>query len=305
MKIEDRKLPPALPEPVINAVREPIHSALASITTTDEQLIVNDTRWLAQRASGSFSRCVMNSASFLSKRFEGWLDALPDWNATHEIDAQEIDAYGEINVRYDAAYLDEIGLRDLLNGFWARKTDFADLVRHYWPEVQVPTFEEVVEWLPRMYLRRKLHDVSVFPQDYHHLFKHTGSDTQRVRVGVEFETGYTASAYRSFNKLNYLYMLDRIDIGVFVATDKETAHRIWPASNRNVNWDELEQRNYRRNVHFPIWEITFAPDGYSDEAPHLAADGSTYFPEPTGEVVNHAGQEKAVFTRGKDRLIKE
>ena len=72
-------------------------------------------------------------------------------------------------------------------------------------------------------------------------------------------------------KLSVLFGTGKIDAGVFITSlDKsKAATRIWPARNRNGSFQELQQRQYRVFAELPLWEIGFAPDGFSSTAKYL------------------------------------
>jgi hypothetical protein len=127
-----------------------------------------------------------------------------------------------------------------------------------------------------------------------------------VRVGLEFETGNIASSFRSLNKLNYLFRAGHIDAGVFITSrDKvSTAGKIWPVSNRNGSFEELERRNYAETISFPIWEFAFSPDSVSQTAPYLGADGTTYTPTNTGRVVTIGTERYEVWTGDGKELLR-
>ena len=109
------------------------------------------------------------------------------------------------------------------------------------------------------------------------------------------------------DKLETLFVLGEIDYGVFVTSINKdcAATRIWPVSNRNGSFQELENRNYRNNRTVPLWEFAFEPDEFRQDVPYLGSGGTTYEPEPTGEVVTHSGTEYDVFTRnGNERILR-
>jgi hypothetical protein len=127
-----------------------------------------------------------------------------------------------------------------------------------------------------------------------------------LRIGLEFETGNIASSFRSLNKLNLLFRKDLLDAGVFItARDKQsTATRIWPVSNRNSSFEELERRNYQEMISFPIWEFAFAPDGVSPTAPYLGRDGATYQPIKTGRIETSADIAYEVWSGDGKQLLR-
>src|SRR5262249_34272193 len=98
---------------------------------------------------------------------------------------------------------------------------------------------------------------------------------------------------------------ENIDYGVFItAIDKEhAAARIWPQSNRNGSFQELERRSYRNNLTVPLWEFGFEPDGFDRTAPYFN-NQSTYLPIPTGRSDEYEGLTYEVFMRGEEEVLK-
>ena len=127
-----------------------------------------------------------------------------------------------------------------------------------------------------------------------------------MRIGLEFETGNIASSFRALYKLGFLYNEGEIDAGVFITSvDKNTcACRIWPVSNRNGSFQELNQRNYKRMVVLPLWEFGFAPDGFSDTASFLGSDGQLFAPSATSTVFTATdGSTYDVFTGERAKKV--
>jgi hypothetical protein len=302
--VADRCIPPAIPEPLARVIRAEVHSALKGVTTSPEGFVVNDSPWLEVRPSGKATAAVLNEADFISKTFQKRLRELADpWSIEETIEGQKIDAFKRFTASIEGFFLDRDRLRSVVDEFWRDPELFIPLVQSNWPHCHSVEFDQMVWWLSAMYFRRRLHDVSIIPQALRHRFLSTGVRDHEIRVAIEFETGNTASAYRAFVKLNALYALDRIDLGIFIATSKADAHRIWPVSNRNVHFGELTNRGYRRSVFFPIWEIEFRPDTYSTEASYLRGDGTTYRPTATRDVFAHAGSLMPIFLVDGRRVI--
>lgn len=133
----------------------------------------------------------------------------------------------------------------------------------------------------------------------------TSLGMEKIRIGLEFETGNIASSFRAFSKLNSLFRLGKIDAGVFITSkDKSTtACRLWPVSNRNGSFEELE----KRNIALPMFEFSFCPDGYSHHAPYLGSGGNTYFLIDQGRTKVIGGIRYRIFTGEKksDTLLLE
>lgn len=86
--------------------------------------------------------------------------------------------------------------------------------------------------------------------------------------------------------------------------DKErAAARIWPSSNRNGSFAELENRHYRQNRTVPLWEFGFEPDAFDDSAPFFN-NSTLYEPVPTNRTVKHDGVSYDVFKRGSEQVLR-
>ncbi|EJD6584743.1 hypothetical protein M0L63_RS18760, partial [Providencia rettgeri] len=79
-------------------------------------------------------------------------------------------------------------------------------------------------------------------------------------------------------KLNNLFHKGHIDGGCFITSidKKNSATRIWPVSNRNGSFQELNNRSYISQVSLLLICIGFAPDDFSQSAPFLASNGKLY-----------------------------
>jgi hypothetical protein len=303
MDVSDRCVAPGLPSALETAIRSDVHGALQAIQTLGGKFVVNDSPWWAVRAKGGATRTTMNSAHFLSKKFQAELRSR-GWDTDFDIEEQEIDAFKSFSVRFEGYYLDDAGLRAVVDEYWNDRASFLPLISAFWPFVtEDPSFDQVAWWVSQMYHKRRIHDLSLMPDRLHRYFTSTGTVDHVIRVAVEFESGYTASAYRAFVKLNALYALGLVDVGVFVATDKANAIRIWPASTRNVNYDELSNRQYKRNLYFPAWEVLFRPDSYSTDVGYLGSDGTLYRPIATGSMFIHEGTEKRLYSWDGSQLV--
>src|SRR5207244_4405488 len=154
-------------------------------------------------------------------------------------------------------------------GFRLDRTDLGKFLDGYSTDHPEASIDELFF----RYAKRSCFNISSLDPKFHGYFKPAPAPTT-LRVGLEFETGNIASSFRSLNKMNFLFRKGLIDAGVFIASrdKKTTAARIWPMSNRNGSFEELERRNYREMISFPIWELSFAPDGVSQTAPYLGRD---------------------------------
>jgi len=278
--------------PAIDArVDKDVQDALNAVTTVGTQFIVNDSLWYAVNDRQRVTPCVVNQADFISKSFQRQLQTR-GWQPEATIDGQTIDALLEFQV---PTPLPTIGVDD---------ADCIDFVRDYLttPDgkralAQGETKGQAFARLHDAFVRRSSVvapsslDVSL------HKYLKARQPKARFFIGLEFETGNIASSFRALLKLSNLYRQDRIDGGVFVtAIDKANcATRIWPVSNRNGSFEELQRRNYKSDLSLPLWEYGFAPDAFSRTAPYLASNGTIYAPQLTGRTVTVSGTKYAVF----------
>jgi hypothetical protein len=94
-------------------------------------------------------------------------------------------------------------------------------------------------------------------------------------------------------------------MGVFITSnDKENrAARIWPPSNRNGSFTELDKRNYFDSVYLPLLEFGFAPDAFSKDALYLHEKGYVFKPKPTKRIIVYKGTRYRVFTAGNKENV--
>jgi len=207
----------------------------------------------------------VNAAGYISGKFQ---DALKNrgWEKEPSLEGQNIDGYIELNTR---------------ETYSLKKSHVVNLTSTFWDENPTREFDEIVSLFYGMFVKRNCFTLGTVPETYHEHFMR--SEKGVLRIGLEFETGNIASSFRALSKLGSLYQNTVIDAAVFITSvDKNsTAARIWPTSNRNGSFEELDKRDYLRNVRIPLWEFSFAPDAVSKDAPYLSKDGSTYRPTPT------------------------
>jgi hypothetical protein len=153
------------------------------------------------------------------------------------------------------------------------------------------------------YVRRPTEVKDKFPPDLRKYFKRVEGEA-KLRVGLEFETGNIASSFRALTKLSVLFGAGQIDAGVFITSiDKpNAATRIWPTSNRNGSFQELEQRQYKKSVGLPLWEIGFAPDSFSPTAKYLEKS-TLYEPAPTGKSSQDNGITYDCYVRPDGKTV--
>lgn len=286
MIVTSRSKPTELLPAVDDRVFKDVSASLKAIKTTGEQCIVNDTAWFSLKGDRA-KRCVMNQAEYFSKQFLAALHKVQGWEKEKTIEGQRIDAFIRIAAAGSTFVLTNENFRQFIIGYWSDHPDMeiADISRLY-----------------GMYCKRNIYDIPPnLPARFRHLFTRGVPDERiEVRVGLEFETGNISSAFRAFSKLNTLYSLGCIDLGVFITTNRAAAIRIWPASNRNVSYEELENRKYKSNIQFPLWEFVFEPDGYDREAPYLKADGTVYAPVATNQIDAYGGNRYRVFRKSRE-----
>ena len=291
MQVFTRRKPP-VPEVVEQQGSQAITAALQSIVTVGDQFMVNDTRWYMDR-NGKATRCVMNSADYLSNRFQSTLRDKYGWAVDVPVAGHEIDAYKEFPCEIDAYYLEPDGL--------------LELVRRTWEDEPERDISQMFSDLYHRYIKRSSHSIDEVGAPYRHHFLQRREKTA-FKVGLEFETGYIASSFRAFSKLNTLYAGGHIDVGVFITSDRKdtTAGRIWPLSTRNGSFEELERLEYLTNIRFPIWEFAFQPDGYDTSVGYLGADGNLYHVVDIGGTRQYGRRTFRMFTRrvnGEDEEV--
>jgi len=261
MQVQARKTPADIDPVVAARITADVTAALQSITTVEGRFVVNPTVWFGRkRSSQEVSVQVVNSASFLSKGFQSFLTTR-GWDTEKLLSGQRIDAYVEM---------------PSAPGFQLSRQQLGTFIDQFTAAHPESSIDSIVY----RYIKRSCFNLALIDPAFHGYFTQTSASIN-IRIGLEFETGNIASSFRSLNKLNYLFRKGDIDAGVFITSlDKATtAAQIWPASNRNGSFTELEQRNYGETISFPIWEFSFAPDALNTAAPYLAnAAGKTYMP---------------------------
>jgi hypothetical protein len=289
MRIEYRQVPP-LPADVRSSAERDILDSLNAIRTRGDKFVVNPTRWYA-KDGGSAKARVMNRAPFLSKTFQESLRSR-GWEIEKGLDGQRIDAYKVIVAnRHKGRFLDRERYIELVRRLVPRENPLG---------IKAPPVLEAYYW----YVQRKKFGLPGWEGADNALFLATEEREMDFRIGVEFETGNIASSFRALLKLNLLFQLGKIDVGIFVTSISRAdgATKIWPPSNRNGSFEELAQRQYDRLVYFPIWEFGFAPDEYDDHAPYFHDMGKFYVPQiAEGTFIDSRGREFDIYTRPYSR----
>lgn len=261
-----------IPPVVRDRAIEIVSNCLNGIKTCPEGFVVNDTLHFRRQRNNKITPCVMNSANFISRRFQSNLAKVDGCKGETSIIEQDID--GMIVQEYVG---DGYRIKD--------KNKILELLHDYVDQKGLPE-SSVFTLFPMfygMYVRSNFYDIAHLPAEAKELFEKV-SVRAPFKLGVEFETGNVASSFRAFNKLFILFQAGYIDAGVFVtSTDKaSSATRIWPVSNRNGSFQELRQRNYMGQVSLPLICIGFAPDKFDSQAQFLGRGGSLYSLQSTG-----------------------
>ncbi|EFE3801701.1 hypothetical protein ACJCF0_004465 [Enterobacter hormaechei] len=259
-----------LPDTISEVIKKNVIHSLNEIKTINDKFIINDSSFMRKQSNNRITPCVMNSASFISSKFQNNLSLLPNCLGENSLNQQRID--GLIKVEY--------------NGFAYRikdKNKILEVAFKYIESKKLPN-NVIYTLFPMfygMYVDRLCFSIPEL-NDIEHLF-----DIEKVnyhyKIGIEFETGNVASSFRAINKLNNLFHDGHIDGGCFITSidKRNSATRIWPVSNRNGSFQELKNRAYISQISLPLICIGFAPDEFSQTAPFLGANGELYELENT------------------------
>jgi hypothetical protein len=289
MKIGFRKSPSCVNNKVAARVTADITFSLQSIVNLNNNFVVNNTLWYFRNPKGQACPTVVNSATYISKKFQEALKT-KGWQTEKKLSGQTIDGFIELQCP---------------DNFKALKKDFFKLAECYLNAPPDEELDDKFSRIYRMYLKRNCFTPEYLPPDCH-AFISKGENGSRMRIGLEFETGNIASSFRAFSKLDSLYRDDFIDAAVFITSlDRASAVAcIWPISNRNGTFEELDNRHYERNILLPLFEFSFAPDGTDKAAPYLGSDGSTYFPKKANKkTVNIKNVEYEIYLGEGDREL--
>lgn len=280
-----------IPAQVVQIIQKNVTVALEQITTINNKFIINDSLYFRNQRTQKITPCVMNSATFISTAFQKNLSKIDNCHGETKINDQSFDGY--IEVPY--------------SGIGYKIKDPNELLRviHRYIDLYNLPKNSVYTLFPMfygMYVERGYYDINslqfardlFYSEEVSHIF----------RVGVEFETGNVASSFRAINKLYTLFQYNNIDCGCFITSqDKGScATRIWPVSNRNGSFQELEQRNYRNQISLPLIAIGFAPDGFDQNAPFLSRNGDLYNPFDTG-TTDSEGKYRIFLGEDKEQLL--
>jgi hypothetical protein len=281
----------SIPSFIRDKIIENIKISLDGITTINNKFIINDKLFYKSQNNKRPSPCVVNSANFISNKFQFELSKIDDCYGETTINNQSFD--GLMNIEYSGK---GYSIKD--------KNKIIEVIHQYIKNENLPS-KCVYTLFPLfygMYVERGYYNLLPELNFARDLFKE--EDVNQVfKVGVEFETGNIASSFRAINKLNTLFHEKEIDCGCFITSNdkKNGATRIWPVSNRNGSFEELINRNYVDQISLPLVAIGFTPDDFCQEAPFLGFGGNLYTPEDTGRL-NNTGEYK-IFIGDKEEEI--
>jgi hypothetical protein len=281
----------SIPELIRNKIIENTTLALNRITTINNKFIINDSLYYKSQNNKRPSPCVVNSANFVSKKFQFELSLIENCHGETKINNQSFD--GLINIEHSG---DGYTIKD--------KNNILNIVHQYIINEKLPS-KTVYTLFPLfygMYVERGYYNLLPKLNFARDLFK-VEKVNQVFKVGVEFETGNIASSFRAINKLNTLFHEKEIDCGCFITSNDKCngATRIWPVSNRNGSFEELINRNYVDQISLPLVAIGFTPDKFCKEAPFLGFGGNLYTPVDTGRL-NSTGEYK-IFVGDREEEI--
>lgn len=271
-------------------IQREVTAALQSVKTQGAVFVVNDSPWYWKNPQGALKPCAVNSAKFISKKFQGALGE-HGWTIEPKIAGQKFDGYKEFSMPDRAFSIPEELFLAFLNAHYDIHEKEQELDR------------EISSFYQRL-VKRTIITLDDIEDSLRSFFKRVEVTTP-MRVGLEFETGNIASSFRALIKLNNLYADGHIDLGVFVTSiDKAScATRIWPATNRNGSFEELDARDFRSNLIVPLWEFGFAPDRFSSDVSYLGQGGLLYDMQHTGRSAEHSGTEYEIWIGDRGREV--
>lgn len=279
-------------ESIKQLICDEVAKSLNAIKTTDNCFKVNDTIWQWKNAKGNVTPTVVNSAKFITKIFQSDLKTRSKWSIEENILDQDLDAYKEFDGIFKLYFLDEKDFLPLL-------TKLESLTGESSGPIATSIFNRLC--------RNGTSSLTNEEEKVSDFFA-LKSVKKALRVGLEFETGNIASSFRAIKKLDHLYLKDCIDLGICITSNSKgnCATRIWPTSNRNGSFQELERRGFRSGISIPLFEVGFEPDDFDINAPYLGEDGNTFFLNKIHETItiNNINYEIWVDPHNQQRLKK-
>lgn len=273
-----------IPKSISDLVINNVFCALESVTTVEDKFIINDTDWYWLNQRDKIMPTAVNSAQFISKRFLKSLEA-NGWSSEKTIAGQTIDSFIEVEIEGEQYSLSEGKFLPLLNEMRNSGVD---------------NYGRLSTYIFENYVQRKNPIKDEIVSTFESFFTIT-SGKKSFQIGLEFETGNIASSFRAITKLDGLYKTGKIDVGVFITShDKANcSHRIWPPSNRNGSFQELDNRHYQNSRSYPAIDISFKPDGFDKNAEYLRDDGTTYKMDVLGTVELDGGKYEKADAKGR------
>lgn len=264
-----------LPEKALSRIEKDVVFALSNVTAnSDTEFIINSSIWysitVTKKGEKKAQPRVVNSADYISKLFgknlstKGWIAGAKE----KTLNGQKIDGYIELDTPVDLFKIDEERFLDFFNHLM-KGTD-----------KKFPNLRAAFNYYYSRYCKEGWEITKDFEQLKHYF---SIVEKRKIRVGLEFETGNIASSFRALSKLDNLFHEGHIDFGVFITSldRNSTATKIWPVTNRNGSFHELNNRNYKDGLTVPLLEIGFQPDKLSSEALYLGSAGELFEPTTT------------------------
>jgi hypothetical protein len=270
-------------------IRSEVEGALRAIRTRGSDFVVNDSIWFWQNPAGKIRPTVVNSAKFITGTFQRHLESI-GWEIEKKLDGQDVDAYKAFEGQFRLFTLPESRFLELLSRY-----------EEHFQRSSGPLASSI-------YVQHCLGSTASLSNDLKPFQDLLNVEDKLIslRVAIEFETGNIASSFRAANKLDYLYRAGEIDLGVFLTSNDKAncAARIWPVTNRNGSFQELERRGFAGGIGVPLWQIGFAPDEFDSGFEYLAGDGTLYAMENINKCREIGGVTYELWrdTKGQERL---
>ena len=290
MKIFHRQIDSIGNEIVRAAILEEVETALHNVSTVNGRFVVNDTEWFWQNPAGKIKPSVVNSAKFITNRFQAYLHDDLGWIPEKKISDQAVDAYKEFEANFHLYSIPEEAYLELLDAY---------------QKLFGKSAGPIATSIHQKYCDGGSAELNKHLLSLEHFFERK-LENKKLRVAIEFETGNIASSFRAANKLEYLFNEGKIDLGIFITSNDKPncAARIWPVTNRNGSFQELENRGFGASLTVPIWFVGFEPDEFDRSAPYLAEDGTTYQLKNTERKIEVSGKRYEIWKdlKNQDRL---
>ena len=182
-----------LPNNISSSIIDIIRDCLESITTINNRFIINDSLFYREQRPNKFTPCVVNSATYISSKFQAHLNSLSNAQGETTIQGQSIDGF--IKIPYSGkghVIKDKNRILEVLHGYIEDKGLPSSSVNTLFPMFY------------GMFVERSNFGIKSIPTRFIELFQ-SKTIEMNYRIGVEFETGNIASSFRALNKLFVLY----------------------------------------------------------------------------------------------------